>query len=205
MKFKLHCLSLAFLVAGMCHSINAQSIYKINDSKDIVMKLSGTSTLHDWVMKANTFTGKAQFNFQPQKGNLLASVGALNFSLVAENLKSDDEELDKNAYKALKTDEFKDISYMLVTSKVIRNKENKYLIQTLGNLTIAGVSRSIKMDVNCTVNEDSTISCIGSEKLKMSNYNVKPPTFMFGAMKTGDAITLDFILIYKKENTDIIN
>jgi hypothetical protein len=55
------------------------------------------------------------------------------------------------------------------------------------------------MDVYCVMNKDSTITCTGSDKLKMSDYQVKPPTFMMGAMRTGDAITLDFTMVYKKE------
>jgi len=32
----------------------------------------------------------------------------------------------------------------------------------------------------------------------MTDYQVKPPTFMGGAMKTGDALTLDFTMVYNK-------
>jgi len=53
------------------------------------------------------------------------------------------------------------------------------------------------MDVYCIVNKDATITCSGSEKLNMTDYNVKPPSFMFGAMTTGDAVTLDFNVVYK--------
>jgi hypothetical protein len=53
------------------------------------------------------------------------------------------------------------------------------------------------MDVHCTVNSDKTITCTGSGKMNMTDYNVAPPTFMSGAMKTGDAITLAFTMVYK--------
>ncbi|HEY4876793.1 MAG TPA: hypothetical protein VIH86_14540, partial [Puia sp.] len=43
---------------------HAQATYKINDSKDIDMRLSGTSTLHKWAMDAKTFSGEAQFSFK---------------------------------------------------------------------------------------------------------------------------------------------
>jgi polyisoprenoid-binding protein YceI len=124
----------------------------------------------------------------------------LNFSLEVENLKSDEKDLDKNAYKAMKTKEFKEIFYQLVWSKVIHELGNKYLIKTHGNLTIAGITRAVNMNVSCIVNNDSTITCTGSQRLKMSDYKIHPPSFMMGAMKTGDAVTLDFIFVYKKEN-----
>jgi polyisoprenoid-binding protein YceI len=177
---------------------HSQSIYKINESKDIDMRLSGTSTLHKWTMDAKTFSGEGQFIFKPGKGNELASITSLNFSLAVRDLKSGESGLDKNAYKALKSDEYQDILYKLISAKVVSGKENQYILKTQGILTIAGVAKEVTMDVNCTVNTDATLTFKGSYKLEMTDFKVKPPTFMLGAMKTGDAITLDYILVYKK-------
>ena len=175
-----------------------QALYKIKESKDIDMKLSGTSTLHKWTMDAKTFTGEARFGFKADNSQQISSVKALNFALEVQNLKSGEKGLDKNAYKALKTDEYKDIYYKLTSATIIPEKDGKSLIKTDGKLTIAGVTKEIKIDVLSVVNQDATITCTGSYKLKMTDYQVKPPTFMLGAMKTGDDITLDFILVYKK-------
>src|ERR1700712_2604416 len=83
-------------LTGFNNFLSAQSIYKITDSKDINMKLSGTSTLHKWVMNAKTFTGEAQFNFNPENDTLLSSIKSLTFSLEVLNLKSNEKKLDKN-------------------------------------------------------------------------------------------------------------
>jgi len=72
-------------------------------------------------------------------------------------------------------------------------------MKTSGNLTIAGVTREVEMDVYCIVNNDATITCSGSEKLNVTDYNVKPPSFMFGAMTTGDADALDFNVVYRNQ------
>ena len=188
----------AIFIMALSQHLYGQATYKINESKDINMKLSGTSTLHKWTMNAQTFTGDAQFGFSAGADHQLNAVSALNFSLVVTDLKSGEKGLDKNAYKALKTDKYKDILYILTSAKVSPGKENRYLIKTLGNLSIAGVTKEVSMDVYCTVNGDKSITCAGSDKLKMTDYKVKPPSFMLGAMKTGDAITLDFTLVYKK-------
>jgi hypothetical protein len=34
--------------------------------------------------------------------------------------------------------------------------------------------------------------CKGSKKIKMTDFNVEPPSFMFGSVKTGDEITVTF-------------
>lgn len=188
----------AICIMGFSHIPPSVSTYKINNSKDNSMKLSGTSTLHKWAMNTGTFTGEAQFGFTSDSDTKLNSVNALNFSLAVLSLKSNKKGLDKNAYSALKTDQFKNIVYKLTSATVSPEKERKYLIKTIGNLSIAGVTKEVAMDVYCVVNKDATITCSGSDKLNMSDYNVKPPSFMMGAMKTGDAITIEFTLVYKK-------
>jgi polyisoprenoid-binding protein YceI len=72
------------------------------------------------------------------------------------------------------------------------------MLKTIGSLSIAGVTKQVTMDVHCIVNKDATISCTGAEQLKMSDYGVKPPTFMLGAMKTGDNVSLNFNIVYSK-------
>ncbi|HLY71379.1 MAG TPA: YceI family protein [Puia sp.] len=189
---------MVMFMAEFSSMAQAQTTYKIIDSKDIDMKLSGTSTLHKWAMDAKTFSGEARFGFKTGSKKELASIESLDFSLEVQNLKSGEKGLDKNAYKALKTSKYKDIFYKLISATLTADDNNKYLVKTNGSLTIAGVTKEVTMDVYCLVNKDESITCNGSKKLKMTDYQVKPPTFMLGAMKTGDAITLDFVLVYKK-------
>lgn len=186
-------------VLGFSQLLSAQSNYQVNDSKSIEMKLSGTSTLHDWVMNSQIVTGEAQFEFKAGTENQLAALNSLTFSLVVLNLKSDSKGLDKNAYKALKSGQYKNINYKLTSAVITPVKDNQYTLKTQGNLTIAGVTKAITMDVNCQINSDGIIVCTGTYKLNMTDYQVIPPTFMFGVMKTGDAITLDFNIAYKKQ------
>ncbi|MBK5285371.1 MAG: YceI family protein [Bacteroidia bacterium] len=190
---------LAVCVTGFSQILNAQSAYKISDSKENDMKLSGTSTIHDWVMEAKTFTGEAQFVLKPGTENQLISITDLAFSLVVTNLKSDKKKLDMNAYEALKATQHKNIFYTLISAKVSPGGENKYLITTEGNLNIAGFRKEVTMNVYGVVNKDGTITCTGTYKLKMTDYQVTPPSFMLGAMKAGDDLILDFTLVYKKQ------
>lgn len=195
MKNKYSSLLIAICLSGFTQLVLAQSSYTIPESKTNDIKLSGTSSMHDWDMSAHAFTGEAQFTLAGDDQQL-SELNALSFSLPVSNLKSDKSGLDKNAYKALKTDQHKNIDYQLSSASM--STEQKGLIETEGNLTIAGVTKEVAMNVYCVVNKDSTISCTGSEKLKMTDYQVKPPTFMLGAMSTGDDITLNFTVVFKK-------
>ncbi len=191
-------LLIALSVIGSIGLSQAQSIYKIQETKDVNMKLSGTSTLHNWVMNAQNTTGVAQFGFKGAGDTQLNSLKSLTFSLIVTDLKSGEKGLDKNAYKALKSDQYKDIDYKLTSAIIKPESGGKYLIKTKGNLTIAGVTKEVDMDVYAVINKDGSITCTGSDKLNMTDYSVKPPKFMLGAMKTGDAITLNYTLLYKK-------
>ncbi len=185
-------------------NIGAQSVYKIRETKDIDIAMLGTSTLHDWEMNATSTTGEAKFMFEP-KSNLV-SIESLSFALLVKDLKSDSEGLNKNAYKALKSDKHKDIHYKL-TSSIITPQKQGYLIKSKGKLTVAGVTKVIEMSAYFVINDDESITFVGSHKLNMSDYNVTPPSFMLGTIKTGDAITLNFNVVYNKIKSDhaIIN
>ena len=198
-NFRLYATEFIFCLLVSIQCLSAQQVYKILAAKDIDMKLSGTSTLHNWVMKAQTFTGEAQFVFNVDNISQLKSIKSLSFNLIVTDLKSGEKGLDKNAYKALKTDLYKDILYKLTSAAVMPKKDGKYLIKAQGELTIAGVTKVVTMDVFAVINKDGSITCKGSNKLKMTDYKVKPPKFMLGTMKTGDDITLAYTMTYKKE------
>ncbi|MEP1791697.1 YceI family protein, partial [Reichenbachiella sp.] len=59
-----------------------------------------------------------------------------------------------------------------------------------GELLIAGKSNEIP--VRLTINNTSKLSVSGSIKIKMTDYGITPPTAVFGTIKTGDDITIQF-------------
>lgn len=160
------------------------------------MSLSGTSSMHDWTMNSKGFSSETIFTFDSGKGKELSGIQSLEFSLPAETLKSDKKGLDKNAYKALKTSQHKNIVYKMKSSKVSHVKGQTFLVSAAGNLSIAGVTKLVNLLVHCTVNADKSITCSGTQKLKLTDFDITPPSFMLGAMKTGNDVVLDFSLIY---------
>jgi polyisoprenoid-binding protein YceI len=161
------------------------------------IKVLGTSNLHNWTMEAKDITCLAKFNFGPGNDNQPKSLTELNLTVPVKNLKSGESSMDSRAYTALKAKEFTDISFVLTSATIVPGQKDHFLIKGAGNLSIAGVTRPVSMDVNCQVSPDAIITCIGSEKLKMTDYQIKPPTFMLGALKTGNDLTINFTLVVK--------
>jgi len=173
--------------------VNAQVKYHASNIK---IAVAGTSTLHDWDMVTEKANCDIAFNFD---GNNLTGLSALAFSVKSESLKSDHKGMDKNAYKALNTEKYPEISFASSFANVRSNGPNSYVISAKGKLTISGVSKEVWLAGVSTVNPtDMSIQTSGSAKVKMSEYNVEPPSFMFGAMKTGDDVTVKFSVTLKK-------
>lgn len=180
------CLATATLLL-FTSPVVAQEAYKIQKANVL---LTGTSTLHNWEMKADGFSCNSLFQLE---NNKVAQVKSLTLTIPVQSLKSGKSAMDKNAYSALKADEFKQITYVITSTKVVGNK-----VVCAGNLTIAGVTKSMEVESICTVNADNTIVCKTSKSFKMSEFNVEPPSFMFGSVTTGDEITMAFDLTFKK-------
>ena len=101
--------------------------------------------------------------------------------------------MDNNAYKALKTSSAKNISFVLSSANISQVNETTYLIRAIGKLTVAGTTRETDIEASMKYSApDKGFIVTGSKKLKMTDYNVKPPSFMMGAVKTGDEITISF-------------
>jgi len=193
-----------FLGLIMIISLNAftQKVYSQNSYKMIPgssIKVSGTSTLHDWSMLASTFTCDGNFII---KGGQLQDVSSLNFILPVTNLKSKEDAMDSKAYKSLKEDQFKTITFKLTKATVVPQQK---IIKATGNLTISGVTNEITIQTDYVLNSDETITCKGTKALKMSDYKIKQISMMLGALKTGDAINIDILLKLKKNNLNSAN
>jgi polyisoprenoid-binding protein YceI len=174
-------------------SLKAQ-VYKLSPSTDANIKVLGSSNVHDWTMISSAMESRGSFKFDDGQ---LRDLTAFSFSLNAKSLKSDHESMDNRTYKTIKADQFPKILYKLNSAVVTPVQKNKYLIKTTGDLTIAGTTQTITMNVTAIVNADNTLTCTGTEKLKLTDYKINPPSFMLGAMKVTNDLTIQFNLIYK--------
>lgn len=168
---------------------NAQT-YKVAAGSNI--KVSGTSNLHDWEMNAKTFTADANIVV---KGDALQDITSLNFTLPVKNLKSKESLMDSRAYKTLNEEKFDKITFKLTEATVVPGQK---VVKVTGNLTISGVTNVVTIQSAYVVNADESITFKGTRKMKMSDFKIKAPSFMMGALKTGDALTIDIQLKLSK-------
>lgn len=185
-------LTLLFFSSVFCikQSI-AQTQYR--QSGDSYITISGTSTLNAWTMTSEG--GEFLANFDLNTDGTPQKLNSLSVSIPSKSLKSGHGAMDKNAYSALDADVHKTIDFRL-SSATIKSQT----IYCVGNLTVAGVTKLISVEVSCQKLPKQLLLFTGSKEFKMSEFNVEAPEFMFGTVKTADEITISFniTLIPKK-------
>ena len=90
-------LVLAISFTAITASVQAQTPFKVASGS--LIKVIGTSNIHDWTMSASAFSCDGNFTV---KGDQLVDITALNFSLPVANLKGKEDLLTTRAHKALK-------------------------------------------------------------------------------------------------------
>jgi polyisoprenoid-binding protein YceI len=174
--------------------ISVSQTFKLNNSSSKVEVL-GTSNIHDWEVLAKVFKGN--LNLEIENGKV-EKISQLDFCVTAESLDSGKGGMDKNIYKALNTDKFKTIDYQLVKVKSIDcTSKSQCKITTSGYLTLAGTKKLIDIDFDLKI-IDGNIVLSGNKAIKMSNFNIDPPTALFGTITTGDEVNVKFNTVFNK-------
>lgn len=170
---------------------------RLAEVADADVKVLGTSNLHDWSMEDKNVACSARFTYAAGK-MVPASLGAFTFTLPVHDLKSGKSGMDSKAYSAMKAKDGGNISFTATASVITPGTGVAFQVKSNGNLTIAGVTNPVVLTAACDVKTDGSVSCTGSNVLLMSDYKIKPPTYMLGALKTGDKLTIDFTMVVKK-------
>jgi polyisoprenoid-binding protein YceI len=181
--------SIFFLIVafGMLQWVSAQTAYEITSSK---MTIAGTSNLHDWESNVSKVQATADLTLD---GNLLKAINSLSVTIPVNGIKSSKgSAMDKRTYSALKSDQHANITYKLGSVSALEKSGNDYKIKTSGSLTVAGVTRTISMDVKGKVLQDGSLQFEGSRSILMTEYGIDPPTALMGTMKTGNEVTISF-------------
>ena len=166
--------------------------YKLNNQNS-KLSVSGTSSLHDWEIVANTQNGIIKVTHASH-----LEINKLKIEIQAESLKSGKRGMDKNTYKALKTEKFKNITFVLTeTNSIVDLGGENYKVKANGNLTVSGVTKNVTLDFNLNL-KTNTITIKGEKTIKMTDYNIEPPKALLGTITTGDEITINFNTILEK-------
>jgi len=171
-------------VSLFAFSINAlaQANYQLGPKPDL--KVTGTSTLHDWEMVSTQAQGEAVLVQQDGK---LKGIQKLSVTMQAESLKSGKNAMDKNTYAALETKKHKDVRFVL--TDISSTGSNTW--NAKGNFTIAGVTQPASFEVRSSPS-GTGYNFQGKHAFKLTDYKIDPPTALMGTVKTGNEVVIHF-------------
>lgn len=180
---------LIFLVMG--NHLTAQQYNLVNEKSSLLVL--GTSSLHDWEIKAEQIAGSIVLK-NPQTGE----IDEMNIEIGTESLKSGKSAMDKNTYKALKTNAHKKITFQFTgVTEIASNGSGKFKVTVTGDLFVAGAKKSIPLDLNVVIT-DNAVKLSGEKKIKMTDFGIDPPKALLGTITTGDDITIRFNTLLTK-------
>ncbi len=181
--------------------IQAQTV-KYNVAPESTMSIIGTSTLHDWTSTVTKITGYMELDQKIsttgtlKKGDEIFAVKIIvpSKSIISARGAT----MDKKTYDALKAEQFPDIIFEFSKMKVADVKDGKIDVLAKGNLMIAGKTNLVEIPVVGKVNSATQMVFSGLHKLNMKNYDMEPPSAMFGQIVTGEEVEIKFELIFNK-------
>ena len=178
-RFFLSCALALFVLSARAQTLSIQP-----DSK---LWIEGTSTKSDWSVQASEI--KAEMAIDGE------SIEGVKVTVPSKKIVSNKSTImDRLMHDALKVTEHPEISYEL-GENVAGIGEVMFSVKTSGKLTLAGVTKAVEFTVQGQRLDGGKIRLKGTMPLKMSEYGITPPTAMFGALRTGDDVTVHFEVV----------
>ena len=123
------------------------------------------------------------------------AVKSVDVSLTTEKMDCGNGTMNDHMKEALKAKEFPTIAFHVADYDLAKSADG--ISGTLnGTLTLGGVKKQIAVAATGT-DETGSLHVVGSYDLKMTDYELKPPSLMFGRIKVRELVTVKFDLVLK--------
>ena len=190
-------LAAAALLGALAATAAGQATTRVSVAPDSKLWIEGTSNLHGWSCAADKFDAAIELD-AAAVGDLTTAtpkvLKRVEVKVPVKSLKCGHGGMDDNMYKALKADASPEISYIMATFDAVPGEADGFALKTTGTLTIAGKENKLAMDVVATRMPDGTVRATGVVPIKMTDFGIKPPTAIFGTLRTGDEVKVNFAL-----------
>jgi polyisoprenoid-binding protein YceI len=176
-----------------CTSISAgipvQNTYIL--SRTYSVTILGTSNLRNWKDSVGNVTGNVVAS---QNNDGTIDLRTIYIKMEVRSIRSDmGQAMDNKTYAALKADANPEIIFALdVPLKLVQVNPNRPSLSVKGNLTLAGVSRPVIMQISSFTMGRGKLQFEGTQAISMTDFGIKPPTALFGTIKARPGIIIYF-------------
>jgi hypothetical protein len=185
----------------------AQTIF-VADS-DSRLWIEGRSNINQFDCIANEYSGQAIVTntaVTKNENTEFRNELDINVEILVDGFECGRNRMNRDLKDALKSDQYPKIIFEYEDAEILSIPEyesDSYRMLVSGDLTVAGVTRRIEFETNGLYRNDGRMEAMGKKEIKMTDYNVVPPSGLFGLVKAQDELTVHFDIIAipkQKEN-----
>ena len=161
--------------------------------------VTGTSTVRDFSCQAKVVDASAQTTSAETAKDIMAgqkAVLSLDVKIRPENMDCANNTMNEHMRKALKADKNPVIEFKL-TSYEMFGAGDKVTGRLNGTLKLGGVEKPITLEAVGNATPDGALHVTGAYPLLMTDYDLKAPSLMMGAMKVNPKVKVNFDLLLK--------
>jgi hypothetical protein len=194
MKTKLILIAVVALLFLQPNFLSAQA-FKVKTYK---MTIKGTSSLHDWESEVEKLECNASYLVD---ANTLIDIKNVLVKIPVQSIKSTKGNMmDNKTQDAFKYHKNPWIIFTLSSEKI---DPNDLTAELKGTLAMAGTTKAIDLVISYKMLPNGDLQFTGSKKIKMTEFNMEPPTAMMGTIKVGDEVVIGFNLVFSNTNSTL--
>lgn len=190
---------LIFTLLGVYSGTLTSQVSYVPES-DSRLWIEGRSNVNQFECNASRYDGDARIYENTE--NISDERATIKLEIDVKGFDCGRSRMNRDLQSALKADYFPKITFHFgeVTNLTeVANTENALQLEVRGTLTVAGVTREITFKMLGYFLDNGRLRAMGSKEIKMTDYNVEPPTAMLGLVKAENELTVHFDLIAKRE------
>jgi len=188
----------ALMAAATTAGAQSASAIRLRLDPASELTVEGTSSLHAWHCKTDKINAYVDVDpgYTKDLTKVARPIAAVKVNIVVKTLTCGNAQMDRNMYNTLKAEENQLIKYTLSGYDILDGTASpaSFAAKTTGTLAIAGQTKKIDMKISAERLGDGKAVAQGEQTLLLTDFGIKPPSFMFGTLKVGNEIKVKFNL-----------
>jgi polyisoprenoid-binding protein YceI len=186
----------------MTRTSNAVVPMRLSVRPDSRLWLEGSSNVRDWRCDATSLDASVdvdEVGAHDATGSF-ARLHHVQVRVPTHALTCGRSQMDNIMYRALHVDDEPDCRQIVGRFDVVSRDADGALVMQ-GTLRIAGRERDVRVPVEVQQQQDGTLRAQGALPILMTDYGIKPPTALFGVLRTENRIVVKFDLLVDQPTT----
>lgn len=170
--------------------------------------IEGRSNVNQFECVAREYDGDAFLRRELSGDSQVPEAGdqiSIRVEILVDGFECGRSRMNRDLRNALKSSTFPMITFIYENAVQINSTPEPnggMRFEVYGILTVAGNSQSVTFEMDGHYLEDGQIRATGKKEIKMTDYDVEPPTGLFGLVRAENELTVHFDLYVLEENAN---